>query len=411
MVALIVLARVLGLREYAEYTLIYSTVAVYGGLLGLGIGVMATRYLAEARTKEPGKVVAFVRASFFQGTMLALLVCALMLCYQAKLNFIIFEGRATLKAFLIFEFGFLLSVLLNISMSVLWGFEAHRMVAIVNLVLGVVVVPLNWICLKMLGSTGAYLALALINVLPLAACYFAIIRAVLPFRGQAIPEFGIWEAIKEMLQFSVPSILGTVATGFAGWFVSVRLMAVANGVQQVAFFQVGAHWRGIALFFPNIVALAALPLITAAHAKQDNKSIYFIIVFNLIGNGVLVGLLVFGVSQFWGLVYRPYGPNFYYAKVTVVWLLASAAFQAMAGVIGQMLVAQNRMWIGLLVNSIFAAALFIFGFKPMFTSAEILARFFFYLYVFHFILLSIIVISLSRWNRAPLLEIGLQDGG
>jgi O-antigen/teichoic acid export membrane protein len=55
LVALIVAARVLGKTQFGEYGMIASTVGALGVFAGLGLGLTATKFVAEHRLRDPGR--------------------------------------------------------------------------------------------------------------------------------------------------------------------------------------------------------------------------------------------------------------------------------------------------------------------------------------------------------------------
>jgi len=59
--ASVITARLLGREQFGEYGIVQSTVGMLGVFAGLGLGVTATRYVAEFRTSDParaGRIVA-----------------------------------------------------------------------------------------------------------------------------------------------------------------------------------------------------------------------------------------------------------------------------------------------------------------------------------------------------------------
>src|SRR5580698_9969778 len=47
----IIVARVLGITAFGEFTIIQSTVGLFGTFAGLGLGITATKYVAELRER------------------------------------------------------------------------------------------------------------------------------------------------------------------------------------------------------------------------------------------------------------------------------------------------------------------------------------------------------------------------
>ena len=79
--AWIIVARVLGKEGFGELGIIQSTVGMFGVLAGFGLGMTATKHVAEFRATDPARagriigmsaVVAFVSAGIMTGLLFAL---------------------------------------------------------------------------------------------------------------------------------------------------------------------------------------------------------------------------------------------------------------------------------------------------------------------------------------------------
>jgi hypothetical protein len=77
----IIMARLLGRTAFGEFGIIQSTAGLFGALAGLGIGITATKYVAELRELAPdrcGRVIGFALATAATGGVLAGLALVLL---------------------------------------------------------------------------------------------------------------------------------------------------------------------------------------------------------------------------------------------------------------------------------------------------------------------------------------------
>jgi O-antigen/teichoic acid export membrane protein len=137
LLASIIVARILGKEGFGELGIIQSTVGMFGVFAGFGLGMTATKYVAEFRTKNPeraGRVIALsnIVAIVSGGVM------SLILVFLAP-----WLARSTLAAphltlFLQIAAGLLfLSALNGAQIGTLAGFEAFRTIAKVNFWAGI----------------------------------------------------------------------------------------------------------------------------------------------------------------------------------------------------------------------------------------------------------------------------------
>src|ERR1700680_1978946 len=55
MAAWVICARLLGRSDFGQLTMVQSTAGVFGVFAGMGLGMTATRYIAEFRTSDPAR--------------------------------------------------------------------------------------------------------------------------------------------------------------------------------------------------------------------------------------------------------------------------------------------------------------------------------------------------------------------
>jgi O-antigen/teichoic acid export membrane protein len=134
--AFIFVARMLGKTSYGELGIIRSTVGMFGIFGGLGLGLTATKYVAELRERDPeraGRILGLsMRVALFSGTFLGILLFVSAPWLAANtLDAPHLAGALRIGAVLI-----LLSAVNGAQTGALSGFEAFKTIALINFFIG-----------------------------------------------------------------------------------------------------------------------------------------------------------------------------------------------------------------------------------------------------------------------------------
>ena len=129
----IVVARILGRQQFGEFGIINNTIGMFGIFAGFGLGMTATKYVAEFRGKDPARAGRIIALSSLVAMGTGALVAAVLLLIAPWL------ASETLSApqltgLLRLSAGFLFfSALGGAQTGALAGFEAFRTIARLNI--------------------------------------------------------------------------------------------------------------------------------------------------------------------------------------------------------------------------------------------------------------------------------------
>ena len=159
--ATILVARILGKTVYGELGMIQSTVGMFGVFAGFGLGLTATKHVAEFRLKDPeraGRIIGLssLFAILTGGLMaLGLFIFAPWLAANT-INAPHLSGVLRIGALIL-----LINALNGAQTGALAGFEAFKTIAYVNLFIGLISFPILVAGAYLGGLTGAVWALVI----------------------------------------------------------------------------------------------------------------------------------------------------------------------------------------------------------------------------------------------------------
>jgi O-antigen/teichoic acid export membrane protein len=295
--ASVVCARLLGKERFGELGIIQSTVGTFGVFAGLGLGLTATKYVAEFRERDREKVGRILAlssvAALVSSTVMAviLLGASHYLAGKALANAQLAEPLA-IGAGLVFFGG-----LNGAQTGALAGFEAFQAIARVNTQAGLCSFPLVVIGVWRWGLKGAVWGLVAAMAVNWILNYHALQRQC---AGAGIRHsFRNLHRERSVLhKFSLPALLASIVVGPALWFCSTMLVHQKNGYGQLGLYTAADRWRLLILFVPTSVFGMLVPVLSNLYGSGDQLGFRKMFRANLIAIGGLALFCAACVSAF-----------------------------------------------------------------------------------------------------------------
>lgn len=356
LLATMLVARLLGKTGYGELGMIQSTVGMFGVFAGFGLGLTATKHVAELRQSDPERVgrilgLSTLVACFTGGLMaLGLMVFAPWLA-EHTINAPHLTGQLRIGAVILF-----FSALNGAQTGALSGFEAFRVIAKVNFLVGIISFPLLLLGAFYGGLTGAVWALAL-NLL----CNWLFNNLALrreAARHNVLITFSKCFKEKPVLwRFSLPAALSGVVFGPAKWVCGALLVNQPDGYGEMGIFNAANQWSAAILFLPGLLAQVVLPLLSSLNdgssAHQYNK----VLRSNIWLNGGVATVVVTPIIIFSSQIMSSYGIGFEQGANVLRIMAITAILVSVNSVVGSSIASMGKMWFGFLFNSLWALVL------------------------------------------------------
>jgi O-antigen/teichoic acid export membrane protein len=349
LVASIFVARMLGKVGFGELGIIQSTVGLFGTFAGFGLGLTATKYVAELRLKDPvraGRIIGLSSlVSWVSGGVMAtvLFVVSPWLAMHT-LAAPQLAGLLQISALLL-----LLSALNGAQTGALAGFEAFKRIAHINLAVGIATFPLVVVGVWWRGVEGAVWGLVGSQAVNCLLNYRGL-RAEASRAGVPL-SYGTCHQERAVLwRFSLPALTSGALVGPVYWLCSAMLVNRPDGYAQMGLFNAANQWFGALLFLPHILGQAALPLLSERLGDNDvTRSAKVLSFYIKLNTAVVLPLVAVGclVSP---LIMASYGSGFREGWPVLVAVLVTAGFVAVQTPVGQIIAASGRMWLGSVMN-------------------------------------------------------------
>ena len=267
-VATVLVGRQLDPRGFGEFGTIQLTAGALGPFAGLGLGIAATRALAQWRMLDPGRagrmlamalLVAAVGGALF-GAALAL--AAPWLATATLANADLAPGLVIAAALLP------LAAVAGVQTGALAGLESFRAMAAANAIAGGLACPALIAGVLLGGRDGAVWGLVA-GMAVTCAVNHAYLARELRAAGIAIHWRGARHERGTLWSFSLPSALASSLVVPMNWVCCTFLANRHDGYVQLGLFNAGQQWRQLAMFVPLQVAAVAMPMLARLHGGGD----------------------------------------------------------------------------------------------------------------------------------------------
>ncbi len=349
LVASILVARMLGKEKFGELGIIQSTVGMFGIFAGVGLGLTATKYVAEFREKDPekaGRIIALSsRIALVSG---ALMTLGLMVAASWLASYTLAAPRLS-RALQIGAFSLLLGAVNGAQTGALSGLEAFKAIARVNLWAGIAAFPIMVLGTRLAGLNGAVYGLVgsmfvnwILNRLAL--------RSEIARTGISIALSGWRKELPILWSYSLPALLAGLVFSPVTWACNAILVNQPNGYAEMGVLNATSQWFTVLMFLPGVLGQAVLPMLSEQLGYDDRAKSNKILVSSVkLNAGVVLPLVFFGclLSPF---IMASYGPTFQNAWPTLVVTLLTAGLVVIQSPVGWLLKASGRMWLDFTMN-------------------------------------------------------------
>lgn len=356
LIASIVVARLLGKVTFGEFGIVAGTVGAFGMLAGLGLGLTATKYIAERRTTDPvraGQILGLMtQVAAISGGAVALILFVLAPWLAAQtLNAPHLSDELRIGCILLF-----LNALDGVQTGALAGLEAFKAIARVSLVRGLLSFPVLIAGAWFFGLTGAVVATVVVGAggwwLSLAALRSECARA-----GVRISSRGARGDLPILWRFSLPALLSAIMVAPVMWLATAFLANQPGGYGELGLFSAANQWRTALMFLPSVLLRVALPLMASSvdteRAGDFGKTL---VMTQSLTVAIVVpagALLMFLSDPIMGL----YGKEFTNGAPVLIGVVCSIMITSIGSSAGAAIEARGKMWRGLLLNLSWGAVL------------------------------------------------------
>jgi len=339
----IVAAHVLGKVAFGELGILQSTLSMFATFATFGVGLTATKHVAEYRKTDPeraGRVIAisYLVALVSGCAIVLLMVVTAPLVATSCLGAPHLAGMVALSSV-----ALLLLVLNEAQVGALSGLEAFRRRSTIQANAGLAAFPITVAGVYFFGLTGAVCALALTSGVLVVLNYQGIrkeaAQAGIPIRWDGLrSEMGlIW-------RFNLPTLLCGSVYVPSMWVANLLMVNGPGGYAEMGLFSAADRWRTAIMFLPALLGGVALPMLSSLAGNSSARQFQKLFRANVAISFLLSLAAAVPIAALSPWIMRSYGLAFSEGSWVLVILCATAVMHAAYWIIGQSLVSKGRVW-------------------------------------------------------------------
>ncbi len=353
-VATVSVARMLGKAVYGELGMIQSTVGMFGIFAGFGLGLTATKHVAELRQADPDRAGRILGLSALVAMVTGGLMGVLLLAFapwlaEHTLNAPQLAGPLRIAALILF-----VNALNGAQTGALAGFEAFRTIAHVNLMVGLISFPTLVVGTYFGGLTGAVWALAINLGFNWLLNHLALRREA---RRHQVP-LTLRQCRREssvLWTFSLPAVLGGIMVGPANWACRALLVNQPGGYDAMGTLTAALVFQTIILFVSGMLSAPLLSMISNAGAEISEK----LAAVNMLASWILGVFAAIPLLCFPQLAQLVFGSAYdtHAFRLTLSLVVLCTSIMTFKDGLARVLAANNLLWWGFASNAFWAVLL------------------------------------------------------
>jgi O-antigen/teichoic acid export membrane protein len=354
--AFLITARFLGAGGFGEFGIVTSTSGMFGVLAGMGLGLTATKYVAELRDTDAARAGRIVALTLLATVISSAMVCVALVGAAGWLARGVLNAPHVADALRLSALVLLFSAIANAQNGVLSGFEQFRMLARNNAIRGAVAVPVQFVVVWRWGLAGAVVGMAATNALACVMNHRSIASAATS-AGVPVKWRGVTAEWPVLWHFALPAAAASLIAVPMQWLTNALLAQQAGGFVQLGYLNAAYNWRALVTFLPLTIASAALPALASLRSSAASNGTEDGVELANAANQIVLWPVAVGTMLLAGQIMRSYGGEFVLGRAVFITLIGGTAIGYVGNVLGTLVLSEGRTRFALLQNGTFGITL------------------------------------------------------
>jgi O-antigen/teichoic acid export membrane protein len=347
----IFITNIVSVSDFGQIGLIKSVIVTFSLFSLASFGVTATRYVSLYKESDKKKTSRILSLTYFSTLSISLLFLLLIVLFTKTFAIEILNNGSLISESLIIAVAIFFSALNGYQNGALAGFEKFKAISIVNIVQGVLAIPILYFFTAFYGVLGYCIGMALLFIVLFFSSLFFLSKAKKEYSIK-IDYKNISKEVEIIREFSVPSFLSGFIINPTILVCNNILVKSENGFASMGVYEAAFNFSIIAMTFNAMFGQVLYPFAIKLFT-QKNKKFEFLNIYSPWLIGVFIGLFLIYLPDLFSMLFEDKYQNESMYK-TVVQIAIFIIFISQRQGISRNLAAANRMWYGFFDNLIWS---------------------------------------------------------
>lgn len=352
------IARTLGPEMFGEYNVIQTTVGMFGTFSGLGLGLAATKLIAEFRERDIIKVGRIISTLYLLSFLISFVVAFVFFSTAGLISSSLLNNDKLTVLLQITSVIVIFDAIAGVQNGVLSGFEAFKEITFVGVIVGILSAPLLVVGTVYYGLTGLTVMLLVSRLVNVVANRIYLDKKFKAHQIRVIPQINK-DVLKSIFDIGIPSFLSGLSTSPVSWITTSIFVNQPLGYQSLGTYNTANQLRTLVLLLPDSAGKVTMPQLANAFGNQDIKKFKKIVAVTFLWNLVLSVLPAVVLFFFGGLFQNFFGDKFNLSSSLILVVLATGVLIALTNAIGYIFICSNLIWYDFILRIFWGVALLI----------------------------------------------------
>lgn len=341
--ASIPIARILGKEGFGEYGIIYSTVVMFSSLVGSGLNMTSSKYVAEYRATNPGRAGRIIAQSNLFSIGISMSLACSLLAMSSWLATHALSAPHLAPLIALSSAALFFNILTQVQNGTLSGLEAFHSIADRNCWSGLVRFVSAVIGVWYWGLHGAVAAMILTEAVVLVLNELAIRRECRNYGIRVVFSRRLTDG-PILFRFSIPAAMTGALMGPITWLCHAILVNRPNGMSEMGLYAAAIQWKSLILLIPFALNSVILPMLSNLFGSGDAETFKKVLLLNVAFYGISAGALALLISILSPIILDFYGDQFPAGSIVLVLVAFSSVFFAIQELLTRAMASQEAMW-------------------------------------------------------------------
>lgn len=343
LIATFLAARILGPAGFGEIGMIQNTQGLFGVLAGAGLGLAATKFVAEYRSVDTMKARRCILLTLLVSLLAGLFGTIILIIFAKPLAVHVMSAPHLVSELQVATGLIIFGAINGVQSGALAGLGDFRAIARINIVRGICLFIALLVGVKSAGVMGGVIGLVVTEFVAVCVSQIALAEALPKPWLDAFKGVSVLDEINDMLRFSGLAISASLATTLAFWFANVLLVNEENGYVALGVFNAADRWRQLLLFLPATFSQLLLSMLSNMHGENESDGYRKLFTMSLWINIAVVAVPTLILSLLASQAMWLFGAEYSQGSMTLILLSASTLAVVLNNILGQVLISKGAM--------------------------------------------------------------------